>query len=131
MITGYSSSIPVRRDSKNSALALLVAGRVELVPEIRQCDLGSETYRTRSACRSGFPKSGMAVATFSNRRETDMSLKWFHVIFVGTSVLLSVVLAAWAVRHEMWLTALVALAGGSALILYRRTFLQKTRELED
>ena len=60
-----------------------------------------------------------------------MSLKWFHVIFVGTSVLLSVVLAAWAVRHEMWLTALVALAGGSALILYRRTFLQKTRELED
>ena len=60
-----------------------------------------------------------------------MSLKWFHVIFIGTAILLSVVLAAWAVRHEMWLTALVALASGSSLVLYRRTFLQKMRELED
>lgn len=57
-----------------------------------------------------------------------MSLKWFHLLFVGTCVLLSIVLAAWAVRHELWLTALASIAGGSALVVYRRIFLRKTRE---
>ena len=58
-----------------------------------------------------------------------MSLKWFHLFFVGTCVLLAVVLAAWAVRHGEWFTALASLAGGSALVVYRGTFLRKTRDL--
>jgi hypothetical protein len=57
-----------------------------------------------------------------------MSLKWSHLFFVGTCVLLSIVLAAWGVRHELWLTALGSIAGGSALIVYGGIFLRKTRE---
>jgi len=58
-----------------------------------------------------------------------MSLKWFHLFFVGTCVLLTVVVAVWALRSGQWLMALAAVGGGSALILYRGAFQRKAREL--
>jgi hypothetical protein len=58
-----------------------------------------------------------------------MSLKWFHLFFIGICVLMAVLVASWAVDHARWLLALVAIAGGSALVLYRRSFLRTTREL--
>ena len=57
-----------------------------------------------------------------------MSLKWFHVFFIGTCVLLTIVVAVWAVENARWLLALLALAGGAALIVYREIFLRKARE---
>lgn len=58
-----------------------------------------------------------------------MSLKWFHLLFIGASVLLAIFVAAWAVQNSQWLLALGALAGGAALIVYRGIFLRKAREL--
>jgi hypothetical protein len=58
-----------------------------------------------------------------------MSLKWFHVFFIGTAVALSLVLAIWAVQNSQWWLALSALATGAALVVYRGVFLRKVREL--
>ena len=59
-----------------------------------------------------------------------VSLKWFHVFFIGLCVLLTVFVAAWSLEHAQWLLALIAIAGGAALVMYRRAFLHKTEGLE-
>ncbi len=56
-----------------------------------------------------------------------MSLKWFHVFFITTSIVLAVLVAAWATRNAQWLLALAALAGGAVLIVYRGFFLRKAQ----
>jgi uncharacterized membrane protein len=58
-----------------------------------------------------------------------MSLKWFHLLFITTSVVLAVGVALWAVQSAHWLLALVALASGAALIVYRGIFLQKASKI--
>ena len=58
-----------------------------------------------------------------------MSLKWFHVIFITICVALTVLVAAWAINRANWLLALVALASGAALIVYRGVFLRKADKL--
>lgn len=60
---------------------------------------------------------------------SDMSLRWFHVVFITTCAILSIVIAVWAVQHNRWLMALVALVGGTILVVYRRTFLEKVRRI--
>lgn len=60
-----------------------------------------------------------------------MSLKWFHAFFIGTSILLTIVLAAWAIEQAHWLLAIGLLAAGAGMVMYRRVFLQRTRELRD
>ncbi len=60
-----------------------------------------------------------------------MSLKWFHAFFIGTSVVLTIFVAAWAIQHGHWLLAIAVLAAGAGLVMYRRGFLAKTRELRD
>ena len=57
-----------------------------------------------------------------------MSLKWFHVFFIGICILLTIVVAVWAVQNTQWLLAFLALAGGAALIMYRGFFLRKAQE---
>lgn len=57
-----------------------------------------------------------------------LSLKSFHVVFIWVSVVLSVLVAAWAVQHGRWAVAAVSLAGGTWLAVYRRRFLQKARQ---
>ena len=57
-----------------------------------------------------------------------MSLKWFHLFFIAISVLLTIVVAVWAVENAQWLLALLALAGGAALIVYRGIFLRKAQQ---
>lgn len=54
-----------------------------------------------------------------------MSLKWFHLIFIGTSIVLTVGVAAWAVQNAQWLLAVCALAAGGVLVVYRGAFLRK------
>lgn len=58
-----------------------------------------------------------------------MSLKWFHVFFIGTAVALTFVVAVWAVQNAQWLMALCAIALGAALVVYRGFFLRKAQEL--
>lgn len=58
-----------------------------------------------------------------------MSLKWFHLLFIGTSILLCVGVAAWAIQNGQWLLALTSLAAGTVLAVYRAAFVRKTREV--
>ena len=57
-----------------------------------------------------------------------MSLKWFHVLFIGICILLTIFVAVWAVENAQWLLALLTLAGGAALIMYRKFFLRKAQQ---
>lgn len=58
-----------------------------------------------------------------------MSLKWFHLFFISTSIGLTVVVAAWALQHAQWLLAVGSLAVGTTLFVYRGAFLRKAREV--
>jgi len=55
-----------------------------------------------------------------------MSLRWFHAMFIGVCVLLAIFVAAWAVQYAHWMLALVALGGGTWLVVYREAFLRRT-----
>ena len=57
-----------------------------------------------------------------------MSLRWFHLFFIGTSIVLAVGVAVWALQNGQWLLALGALAGGSVLLVYRGVFRRKVPE---
>lgn len=59
-----------------------------------------------------------------------MSLKWFHLVFIAACVVLAVIGAAWAFVHGHWIAAIVVLAGGTALVVYRDAFLRKTRAIQ-
>ena len=65
-----------------------------------------------------------------------MSLRMFHMVFIGVSVVLAAFVAAWAgqqyqalhsVTHAM--TAALSLAAGGGLIAYGTAFQRKTRQL--
>ena len=63
-----------------------------------------------------------------------MSLRAFHLLFIGLSVILTAVFAAWALgqyrtAHEMSyvLTGVVSAASGAGLIVYGAAFQRKTR----
>jgi len=66
-----------------------------------------------------------------------MSLKAFHVVFIGAAVLLAFGFGAWLVK-KYWsadggawdlVFGLASLAAGVGLILYERYFLKKTKKL--
>lgn len=65
-----------------------------------------------------------------------MSLRSFHLVFIGVTVVLAAFVAAWAVQqyqavHALGyaMTAALSLAAGGALIAYGAAFRRKTREL--
>jgi hypothetical protein len=65
-----------------------------------------------------------------------MSLRMFHLVFIGVSVVLAAFVAAWAVQqyqaaHALGyaMTAALSLAAGGSLIAYGAAFQRKTREL--
>jgi hypothetical protein len=65
-----------------------------------------------------------------------MSLRFFHILFITLSVLMSLVVGVWAIdayRTDGSLTwailAVVAFGGGALLVVYGNRFLQKTRNL--
>jgi hypothetical protein len=65
-----------------------------------------------------------------------MSLKFFHILFITLSTLLSLGVGLWAIdtwRADgdiTWLAlALVAFGGGGGLVVYANRFLQKVRKL--
>jgi hypothetical protein len=65
-----------------------------------------------------------------------MSLRTFHIVFIGVTVVLAAFVAAWAVQQYQAghafgyaLTAALSLAAGGALIAYGAAFQRKTKEL--
>jgi hypothetical protein len=65
-----------------------------------------------------------------------MSLRAFHLLFIGMSVVLAAFVAAWAGQQYQSLhtpiyavTALAALASGAGLAVYGAAFQRKTRHL--
>jgi hypothetical protein len=65
-----------------------------------------------------------------------MSLRMFHMVFIGVSVVLAAFVAAWAgqqyqaVRAVSYaITAAASLAAGGGLIAYGAAFQRKTRQL--
>jgi hypothetical protein len=65
-----------------------------------------------------------------------MSLKFFHILFIALSTLLSLGVGLWAIDtwradgDAAWLAlAVLAFGGGSGLVVYGNRFLQKVRKL--
>jgi hypothetical protein len=65
-----------------------------------------------------------------------MSLRFFHILFIALSALMSLVVGIWAIDayrtdgSATWLAlAVLAFAGGALLVVYGNRFLQKTRML--
>jgi predicted Co/Zn/Cd cation transporter (cation efflux family) len=65
-----------------------------------------------------------------------MSLRMFHMVFIGVSVVLAAFVAAWAVQQYQSVhaagyaaTAVLALVAGGGLIKYGTAFQRKTRTL--
>lgn len=65
-----------------------------------------------------------------------MSLRFFHIVFIVLSALMSIVVGIWAIDayrsdgSATWAAlAVLAFAGGALLVTYGSRFLQKTRKL--
>jgi hypothetical protein len=65
-----------------------------------------------------------------------MSLRVFHLVFIGVSVILAAFVAAWAVQEYQSVhaigyavTAALSLAAGGGLIAYGTAFQHKTKQL--
>jgi len=65
-----------------------------------------------------------------------MSLRMFHMVFIGVSVVLAAFVAAWAVQQYQAVhaagylaTAVLAIVSGGGLIKYGTAFQRKTRTL--
>jgi len=65
-----------------------------------------------------------------------MSLRFFHIVFIVLSALMSLVVGIWAIDAyrtdgaATWAAlAVLAFAGGGLLVIYGTRFLQKTRKL--
>jgi hypothetical protein len=65
-----------------------------------------------------------------------MSLRMFHIVFIGASVVLAAFVAAWAgqqyqASHAIGyaMTAVLSLAAGCGLIVYGAAFQRKTKQL--
>ena len=58
-----------------------------------------------------------------------MSLKWFHIVFVSLSMILSIWFGVWGLFNEQIVLAVLSLAGSAALCVYANYFLAKARRL--
>jgi hypothetical protein len=58
-----------------------------------------------------------------------MSLKWFHIVFVSLSVMLSLWFGIWGLFNEQIALGIVSLAVSAGLVVYGNYFLGKVRKL--
>jgi len=58
-----------------------------------------------------------------------MSLKWFHIVFISLSVLLSVGFGVWAMFNGEVVLGIVSLAASAGLCVYGNYFFAKARRL--
>ena len=58
-----------------------------------------------------------------------MSLKWFHIVFITLSMVLSIWFGVWALFNEQVALGVASIAGSAALFVYGNYFLGKARTL--
>jgi hypothetical protein len=58
-----------------------------------------------------------------------VSLKWFHVVFIGLSIVMAVGFGVWALTHQYAVLGGLSLAVAALLAVYARYFLRKARKL--
>jgi hypothetical protein len=58
-----------------------------------------------------------------------MSLKWFHIVFISLSVLLSVWFGIWGLFNHQIVLGIVSLGASVGLVIYGNYFLGKLRKL--
>jgi hypothetical protein len=58
-----------------------------------------------------------------------MSLKWFHIVFISLSVLLSLWFGIWGLFNEQIVLGIVSLGASVGLVLYANYFRAKARKL--
>jgi hypothetical protein len=58
-----------------------------------------------------------------------MSLKWFHLLFISISMLVSLGFGVWALFNQHVVLGVASLAGSAGLCVYGNYFLGKARRL--
>jgi hypothetical protein len=58
-----------------------------------------------------------------------MSLKWFHIVFISLSMLISIWFGVWGLFHQQVTLGVVSLAGSAGLCVYGKYFLGKAQRL--
>ena len=58
-----------------------------------------------------------------------MSLKWFHIVFISLSVVLSLWFGIWGLFNDQIALGVVSLTASAGLVLYANYFLAKIRKL--
>ncbi len=57
-----------------------------------------------------------------------MSLKWFHIVFISLSVLLSLWFGVWGLFHQQIALGIVSLSASAGLVIYGNYFVAKVRK---
>ncbi len=58
-----------------------------------------------------------------------MSLKWFHVVFIGLSIVTATGFGVWGLFNQHAVLGALSLAAAPALVVYGRYFLSKSRRI--
>lgn len=58
-----------------------------------------------------------------------MSLKWFHIVFISLSVVLSVWFGVWGLFNDQVALGILSLCASAGLVIYGNHFLAKVRKL--
>jgi hypothetical protein len=58
-----------------------------------------------------------------------MSLKWFHIVFISLSVVLSVWFGVWGLFNDQVVLGAISLGASAGLVVYGNHFLAKIRKL--
>jgi len=58
-----------------------------------------------------------------------MSLKWFHIVFISLSMLVSLGFGVWGLFNHQIALGLVSILASGGLIVYGNYFLAKARKL--
>ena len=58
-----------------------------------------------------------------------MSLKWFHIVFISLSVVLSLWFGIWGLFNEQIALGVLSLGASAGLAIYGNYFLAKIRKL--
>jgi hypothetical protein len=58
-----------------------------------------------------------------------MSLKWFHIVFIALSMLVSLGFGVWGLFNQQIALGLVSILASGGLVVYGNYFLGKARKL--
>jgi len=57
-----------------------------------------------------------------------MSLKWFHIVFIVTCMLMGIAIGVWGLVNHFAVLGVASLVSSAALCVYGTYFLQKARQ---